>query len=468
MANARKRVLILSGEASGDHHAAELVRATLAICSSPLKFRESSQEDSSSSDKEHYDYAAETHPVDAYPAPSNPMSINPNIHFFGMGGEKMREAGVEIIVDAKEMAVVGAIEILAHIRPIYHAWKTLRHIIKHDTPDLLVLLDYPEFNLQMAKAAKKAGVKVLYYISPQVWAWKRKRVHTIKERVNKMLVIFPFEEIFYKEAGVPVEFVGHPLAGKVKPTKDKQTMREQLCPLPLKFWGRSQQDASSSDKDHYAAATHPVDTYPAPSNPMGINIGDRRVIGLLPGSRKGEIKRLLPVMLESAEILKKRYPDLVFLIPLASSLSPKDLEPYLAAVTTTLDICLVENDFYNTMQLCEAAIVTSGTATLETALLTIPMAIAYKTSWSTYQIVKRIIHIPYIGLCNIVAGKQIVKEFIQDAANVDNLSQEIAHILEDNSYREEMIAELQKVKDKLGVPGGSEKAARALIELLES
>lgn len=381
MSRPKKRVLILSGEASGDHHAAELIKATLAI--------------------------------------------DPNIHFFGMGGEKMREVGVEIVVDAKEMAVVGAIEILAHIRPIYHAWKTLRHIIKHDAPDLLVLLDYPEFNLQMAKAAKKAGVKVLYYISPQVWAWKRKRVHTIKERVNKMLVIFPFEEAFYQQVGVPVEFVGHPLAGKVKSNKDKQTMREHL------------------DISH-----------------------DKRVIGLLPGSRKGEIKRLLPVMLQSAEALKKSYPDLIFLIPLASSLSPKDLAPYLAA--TTLDICLVENDFYNAVQLCEAAIVTSGTATLETALLTIPMAIIYKASWSTYQIVKRIIHIPYIGLCNIVAGKKIVKEFIQDEANVENLTQEVTHILEDKDYREEMIAELQQMKDKLGLPGGSEKAAKALITLLSN
>ncbi|MDF3054654.1 MAG: lpxB [Gammaproteobacteria bacterium] len=238
-----------------------------------------------------------------------------------------------------------------------------------------------------------------------------------------MLVIFPFEEVFYQEAGVPVEFVGHPLAGKVKPDQDKQTMRARL------------------------------------------NIDDnKRVVGLLPGSRKGEIKRLLPVMLQSAETLQNSHPNLVFLIPLASSLSPKDLAPYLAS--TTLDIRLVENNFYNAVQLCEAAIVTSGTATLETALLTIPMMIIYKASWSTYQIVKRIIHIPYIGLCNIVAGKSIVKEFIQDAANVENLSQEVERILNDEAYRTTMVSELQQVKGKLGLPGGSEKAAKALIALL--
>jgi lipid-A-disaccharide synthase len=375
----KKRILIISGEASGDHHAAELIKETL--------------------------------------------KLEPNIHFLGMGGEKMRAAGMEMVVDAKDMAVVGAIEILAHIKPIYHAWKTLRRIIKHDSPDLVVLLDYPEFNLQMAKAAKKAGVKVLYYISPQVWAWKQKRVHVIKERVNKMLVIFPFEEKFYANAGVPVEFVGHPLAGKVKPDKDISTMHQLL------------------------------------------NISeDKHIIGLLPGSRKGEIKRLLPTMLQTAEALKKTHPELEFLIPLASSLSTEDLAPYLAA--TDLNIHIVKDDFYNATQLCEAAIVTSGTATLETALLTIPMAIIYKASWSTYQIVKRIIKIPYIGLCNIVAEKHIVKEYIQHEANVENLSQEISRILDDEAYKDKMIAELTQVKEKLGIPGGSLKAAKALIKLL--
>lgn len=377
----KKRVLIVSGEASSDHHAAELITEV--------------------------------------------KKLNPEIHFFGMGGERMQAAGAEIVVDSKQMAVVGAIEILAHIKPIFHAWKTLRHIIKHTPPDLLVLLDYPEFNLQMAKIAKKAGVKVLYYISPQVWAWKQKRVFTIKKRVDKMLVIFPFEEVFYKKAGVPVEFVGHPLAGMVKPDKDKQTMRKNL---------------NISD--------------------------DKRIIGLLPGSRKGEIKRILPVMLRSAEALKNIHPNLEFLIPLASSLSIEDLAPYLA--TTDLNLHIVKDDFYNATQLCDAAIVTSGTATLETALLTIPMVIIYKASWSTYQIVKRIIKIPYIGLCNIVAGKPMVKEFIQHEANVENVSQEISRILDDESYREEMLNELKQVKEKLGMPGGSEKAAKALVRLLAS
>ena len=374
-----QRVLIVSGEASGDHHAAQLVQ--------------------------------EVHKID------------PDVHFLAMGGEEMRKAGVEIVVDSKPLAVVGAIEILQHFVPIFRAWKTLRRIIKQQPPDLVVLIDYPEFNLQIAKAAKKAGIKVLYYISPQVWAWKQRRVKTIRQRVNKMLVIFPFEEAFYQKGGVPVEFVGHPLTGKVQADIDKAQMRQQL-----------KLDA------------------------------DSRVIGLLPGSRKGEIRRLLPVLLATAKQLKNRYPDLNFILPLASSLSKEDLAPYLQDCDLPLQV--IAGQFYNALQLCDAAIVTSGTATLETALMGVPMVIIYKTAASTYHIVKRIIKIPYIGLCNIVAGKAIVKELIQHEASVENISAEIGRLLDNKDYREAMHENLLQVKEKLGKGGGSQQAAKALLTLL--
>ncbi len=376
-----KRVLIVSGEASGDHHAAQLVR--------------------------------EAHKID------------PTIYFLAMGGEQMRQAGVDIIVDSKPLAVVGIIEILTHFYPIFRAWKTLRQFIKRQPPDLIVLIDYPEFNLQIAKAAKKAGIKVLYYISPQVWAWKQGRIKTIRERVNKMLVIFPFEEEFYRRGGVPVEFVGHPLTGKVHADRDKTQMRQEL-------------QLSS----------------------------ERRVIGLLPGSRKGEIMRLLPVLLAAATQLKHRYPDLDFVLPLASSLSQADLEPHLR--NTNLPIKVIPGQFYNTLQLCDAAIVTSGTATLETALMGVPMVIVYKIAASTYHFAKRLIKIPFIGLCNIVAGRPIVKELIQQEANPENIYAEISHILDDDGYRETMRNELLQVKERLGQGGGSEQAAKALLGLLGS
>ncbi|MFT3742127.1 MAG: lipid-A-disaccharide synthase [Gammaproteobacteria bacterium] len=377
----QKRVLIISGEASGDHHAAELVKAV--------------------------------------------HQLDPTVHFLAMGGEKLRAAGAEIIVDSKPLAVVGAIEILRHIVPIFKAWRTVRRTIRQTPLDLVVLIDYPEFNLQMAKAAKKAGVKVLYYITPQVWAWKQKRLKTIRERVDKVLVIFPFEQPFYQRAQIPVEYVGHPLAGKVQPTQLSTAMREQLKIAPTD-----------------------------------------RAIGLLPGSRQGELRRLLPVILQAAELLLAQHPNLVFILPLASSLEVSDIQPYLVNASLPLKIISDSKDHYNALQLCEAAIVTSGTATLEVALLGIPMVIIYKVAASTYHIVKRIIKIPYIGLCNIVAEKKVVQELIQHDANSTQIAAEIQHILTDTAYQTSMRAELNTLKNKLGDGEGAQRAARALLKLV--
>jgi lipid-A-disaccharide synthase len=375
------KILIVSGEASGDQHGASLVAAVHRMA--------------------------------------------PKVQFLGMGGDKMRQAGVDVRVDAGPLAVVGAIEVLRHIVPIYKAWQTLSHIIRTEPLDLVVLIDYPTFNLQIARIAKKAGIKVLYYISPQVWAWHRSRIKTIKKRVDKMLVVFPFEEALYREKNVPVEYVGHPLADKVRPDKDPAAMRQA--------WG--------------------IDP-------------NARVIGLLPGSRIGEIRRLLPVMLEAAEQLLKQYPDLSFVLPLADTLSVEDVAPYLHSKTIAPKIHIIPAQFYNTVQLCTAAIVTSGTATLETALLEIPMVIVYKTAASTYQIAKRILKIPHIGLCNIVADKEVVKELIQEAANATAIAAEIACILDNTPYYQQIRADLHTVKIKLGAGGGAQKAAKNLLELI--
>lgn len=375
----QKRVLIVSGEASGDQHGAKLVR--------------------------------QVHELD------------PNVHFLGIGGEHMRNAGVEILVDSKNMAVVGAIEILQHFKEIYHALRTAQKTIKKDHLDLVILIDYPEFNLQVAKAAKKKGVKVLYYISPQVWAWHQSRVKTIRKRVDKMLVVFPFEEEFYRRENVPVEFVGHPLAGQVRPNLSVAAARKLF------------------------------------------DLENRKpIIGILPGSRKGEIKRLLPTLLQSAEDLKKYYPEATFVLPLASSLTRADIEPYLKK--TTVDIKITEHQFYNTVQICDAAMVTSGTATLETALLGVPMLIVYKAAASTYHIAKRIIKIPYIGLCNIVAGQKIVKELIQHEANPNTISAEIREIIDNEGYRLKMRENLAQVKSKLGAEDKAHRAAKSVLELL--
>jgi lipid-A-disaccharide synthase len=374
-----KRVMIISGEVSGDQHGAKLVQQV--------------------------------------------KQLDPSIQFSGMGGENMRAAGVDIIIDSKNMAVVGAVEVLHHIKDIYHALKTIRKAIKQNPPDLIILIDYPGFNLRIAKTAKKAGVKVLYYISPQIWAWRQSRVKTVKKRVNKMLVIFPFEAEFYREKHVPVEFVGHPLAGEVHATMAKHQAIQKFEMTPYK-----------------------------------------PIIGILPGSRKGEIKRLLPTLLQAAELLKSRYANAAFILPLASSLSRQDIEPYLKNSSITLNI--TQGEFYNSLQLCDAAIVTSGTATLETALMGVPMLIVYKAAASTYHILKRIIKIPYIGLCNIVAGRHIVKEFIQHDANAENIANEISEILDNDIYRMQMRYHLQDVKTKLGAETKPSRLGEAVLELL--
>lgn len=371
----KKRVLILSGEASGDLHGARLVEAV--------------------------------------------TSLDPNVHFYGMGGAHLAQAGVEIVVDSTQLAVVGLVEILSHFKPLWAAWKKIRNLIKHNPPDLLVLIDYPGFNLQMARLAKKHNVKVLYYISPQVWAWKKGRVKTIRRCVDKMLVIFPFEEKFYHQHQVNAEFVGHPLVDSIQPSLSK----EQAC--------------------------------------TAFNLRpNQRVVGLLPGSRKGEIQRLMPVMMQAAAQLKKQHPDLVFLLPLAVSLTPEDIAPYL---DPNLPVQIIQDQFNNVVQLCDAAIVASGTATLQTALLGTPLVVIYKTTASTYFLAKRVIKIPFISLCNIVAEKLVVKELIQHHANAEAISNEVNQLLLNEQYTTVMRQNLNAIKEKLGVKGAANDAAKALL-----
>lgn len=376
-----KKILIVTGETSGDQHGAKLIYE--------LK------------------------------------KLSPNLQISGVGSDYLRRAGVRIVADSKNMAVVGAIEVIFHLKYIYAAYRAIKKEITHNKPDLLIVIDYPEFNLMMAKIAKKAGIKVIYYISPQVWAWKQKRIKKIKKRVDKMLVIFPFEESFYQRANVPVEYVGHPLAGEVKPS------------LSL---------ADALEKFHI--------------NPRAC------IIGILPGSRKGEIKRIFPTLLQAAEKIIAAIPNAHFLIPLAPSLNEEDLTSYLKK--TALPLTIIAHHFYDVVSISQAAIVTSGTATLETALLETPMVIVYKTAASTYHIVKRIIKIPFIGLCNIVAGKAIVKELIQHDANAEKISHEIIQLINNSHYRETMVRELQKIKQQLGNGESSKRAAQAVQKLLNA
>ena len=356
------RVMIIAGEASGDQHSAKLVEGV--------------------------------------------HEKNPDIQFYGIGGECMRTAGVETLVDSAEMAVVGVIEIWAHRKVIFGALAQMREELKNNPPDLLILTDYPEFNLRLAKTAKQLGIKVLFYISPQIWAWRQWRVKKIRNLVDMMAVIFPFEEKFYTKHNVPVRFVGHPLANEVHASADKETLCKEFGLDP-----------------------------------------DKPVVGLFPGSRRSEVKRLASTIFESAQLLKQHNPDIQFLLPVASTINKNIFQDYITEETPA--ITLIEDRSYDVMQACDTIITVSGTVTLEIALIGTPLVIINRISSLSYHLVKYLIKIGHIGLCNIVADKRVAPEFIQHNATVENISNETIKILTDDAYRNTIREGLIEIRHKL-------------------
>lgn len=357
-----KRVMIIAGEASGDLHAAKLVEGV--------------------------------------------RQRLPDTRFFGIGGSAMRKAGVDILVESADLAVVGLIEVLAHRKVIFGALNRMRDILRQDPPDLLILTDYPEFNLRLARTARECGVKVLYYISPQIWAWRQGRVKKIRQRVDRMAVVFPFEVDFYARHGVPVTYVGHPLAHEVEASADRDTL--------LREFGLD------------------------PSRP---------VVGLFPGSRRSEIKRLLPVIIQSAQLLKQQRPDLQFILPIASTLNPELIREHMP--DHDLEIHTLEHRPYDAMQASDAIVTVSGTVTLEIALIGTPMVVINRVAWLTYHIVRRMLKIEHLALCNIVAQRRIVPERIQNDATPETIASDLLQMLEDESCRRKIKQGLAEVKQKL-------------------
>ena len=351
------------------------------------------------------------------------LKLDPLLRFFGIGGARMREAGVETLVDSADMAVVGLVEVLKHFDVISDAFVKLKRILSTDRPDLLILIDYPGFNLRLAKAARKAGVKVLYYISPQIWAWRQGRVREIARLVDHMAVILPFEATFYEHAGVRVSFVGHPMIDLVK---------------------------VAGGRDDTAAS-------------FGLDPG-RRIVGLFPGSRRNEIERLLPVITEAAGLLKERFPDIQFVLPLASTLRDDDVTLLTAA---GLDVTISRERIHDLIRACDAVISVSGTVTLEIALVGTPMVIIYKLSPLTYQLAKRLVKVDNIGLCNIVAGETVVRELIQAEANPVMIADEIGSILTDAGYAGAIREKLAAIRGRLGNAGASANVARLILATME-
>jgi len=373
-------VMILAGEASGDAHAAEFVEQ--------LK------------------------------------SLQTDIRLSGMGSQEMRRAGVEVFFDSSIIAVVGLVEVLKHWGDIKKAMALVKERLEQTRPDLLVLVDYPEFNLKMARHARELGIKVLFYISPQVWAWRPKRIHKIGKLIDHMAVIFKFERQYYENAGIPVSFVGHPLVDKVKVSADREALRAEL----------------------------------------GIAAADR-VIGLFPGSRHSEISRLLPLMFETAELMRKRDPQIRFILPVASTLDFDAISRQCAS--RDLDIIVSQGDIYEAISCCDAIVSCSGTVTLEIGLLGVPMCIVYKMSGMSYSIMKRLITIPHIGLVNIVADGAVVREFLQQQANPETVSAELFELLENSEYRAQIKSGLERVRQNLGTGDGARNMAQLVLSLIE-
>lgn len=348
----------------------------------------------------------------------------PETAFFGIGGKRMREAGAETLIDCADMAVVGLVEVLKHFDVIAAAFLKLKRILQHDPPDLLILIDYPGFNLRLAKVAQKAGVKVLYYISPQIWAWRQGRVRKIRRLVDHMAVILPFEAPFYEKAGVPVSFVGHPMADLVRVELSRDT----------------------------AATSFGLD----PARP---------IVGLFPGSRRSEVDRLLPTILSAARIVSQHHPETQFVLPLASTLHDADLAPYLTEAD--LSITIVHERIHDLIRACNAVISVSGTVTLEIALVGTPLVIIYKLSPLTFQLAKRLVKVEHIGLCNIVAGETVAKELIQDDASPEQIAQEVGRILSDDDYATLLKSGLANVQKRLGGGGADNRVAALVLRLVE-
>ncbi len=379
----RPTVMIIAGEASGDAHGAKLVRAI--------------------------------------------ARKDPRIGFAGIGGERMAAAGVELVFDASDLSVVGLTEVLSRAGSILRGISSAKRLLRR-RPDLLILVDYPEFNLHIAAYAKKLGIPVLFYISPQIWAWRSGRVHKIGRRIDHMAVILPFEEAFYRRHGIPATFVGHPLMDGGR-SSGKETV----------------------DPAAYAA-----------------RLGGAPEIALLPGSRDGEIERLLPVMLGAADILSRRHPGARFLLSRSASVAPERLSDIAAAHGRHLPFEVVSTGLGEIYRRAALVIAASGTVTLETALAGIPMIVVYRVSPISYRLGKALIRVDHISLVNLIAGRRLVPELVQDDASAEKIADTAAGLLSDTDGLLAMQRALTTLAGRLGRSGASERTAEIALGLLDA
>lgn len=348
--------------------------------------------------------------------------LAPDIAVFGMGGQAMRDAGVDIVYDIADINVMGFVEVIKNLPRLFRLKDSLAALMAAEKPDVLVVIDYPDFNMRLAKAAKKQGISVVYYISPQVWIWRKGRAKDIAAMTEQVAAIFPFEAEVYREAGARVTFVGHPLLDIVKPAWDKETA--------YRYFG---------------------------ADP------ERPVVLLMPGSRKQEVDQLLDIMLSAAEEIRRTMPACQFFLPVATTISREILQNKLEKYS--LPVQITTGNTYELMHIANLAIAASGTATLETALMRVPTIVVYKTSPITYFIGRQLIKIPYVSLPNIIAGRQIVPELLQEAANAGQVAGEALRILSDWDIYSHTIEDLIAMRQTLGSGGAVQRTAELVLEV---
>ncbi|MCF6342945.1 MAG: lipid-A-disaccharide synthase [Bacteroidales bacterium] len=366
---------IIAGEASGDLHASNLMKAMKA-------------------EDKHADF-----------------------RFWG--GGLMAEQGGTLVKHYRDLAFMGFAEVLLNLKTILKNISFCKNDLLYYQPDVLILVDYPGFNLRIAEFARKKGVKIIYYISPQVWAWKQSRVHKIKRAVDKMLVILPFEKFFYAKYGIEVNFVGHPLL-----------------------------DALADEKPENRADFL-----------LANGLADKPIVALLPGSRKQEVSKMLQIMLQ----LVNHFQHVQFVVAGVGSLT----DSFYAEIIGGKPVKVLQNKTHAILRNADAALVTSGTATLETALMGVPEVVCYKGNWFSYQIAKRVIHVKYISLVNLIMDREVVKELIQDELNAVRLTEELNSLLRDAQVKLRLKNDYSELKEKLGKAGASQRAARIIVDFVK-
>jgi len=347
------------------------------------------------------------------------QKIRPGVKAFGVGGPRLRAAGLEALYPAEDLNVMGLVEVLPKIPRILAVMRGLREAAEARRPPVALLVDSPDFNLRLARHLKRLGVKVIYYVSPMIWAWRSGRARKIARVVDRMLCILPFEERFYEGTGVSARFVGHPFAERALP----------------------------GDTASYRRA-------------LGLPEG-RTVVALLPGSRRSEIDRIFPPMLEAAERIRALHPDVQFVVPVAPTLSEEALRPALAR-HATLDVRLVAGRADEAVGASDAALVKSGTSTLETALMNRPMVVVYKLAWLSYWLGRLLVHMTHFALVNILAGRTVVPELLQQEASPERMAAEIERLLTDKGARRAQLDGLAEVRRSLGEPGAARRVAEEI------